>query len=76
MIELDPRRTALAREFRARPFGVHSGDLQVVLNRMRSETIPGKYALFKGYDNNVARLTTNVLRRCLDPAPLPMPTGG
>src|SRR5919204_287319 len=29
----------------------------------------------KGYDNNVARLTTNVLRRFLDPAPFPLPTG-
>ncbi|MBI3457748.1 MAG: N,N-dimethylformamidase [Candidatus Rokubacteria bacterium] len=28
---------------------------------------------YKGYDNNVARLTTNVLRRFLDPAPFPMP---
>jgi N,N-dimethylformamidase len=29
---------------------------------------------FKGCDNNVARLTTNVLRRFADPAPFPMPS--
>ena len=29
-----------------------------------------------GYDNNVARLTTNVLRRFADPAPFEMPSGG
>ena len=27
----------------------------------------------KGYDNNIARLTRNVLRRFLDPAPFTMP---
>jgi N,N-dimethylformamidase len=46
MIEIDPRRLDLAREFRARPFGVHSGDLQAVLNRMRSQPQPGKYLLY------------------------------
>src|ERR687888_263699 len=46
MIEIDPRRIDLAREFKARPFGVHSGDLQAVLNRMRGQPIQGKYALF------------------------------
>jgi N,N-dimethylformamidase len=46
VIELDPRRLDLAREFKARPFGVHSGDLQVVLNRMRGQSQPGKYFLY------------------------------
>ena len=29
----------------------------------------------KGYDNNVARLTTNVLRRFADPTPFVLPKG-
>jgi N,N-dimethylformamidase len=28
---------------------------------------------WNGYDNNVARVTTNVLRRFLDPAPFRLP---
>jgi hypothetical protein len=32
---IDPRRTDLAREFKARPFGEHSPDLQYLLNLMR-----------------------------------------
>lgn len=42
---LDPSRTDLAREFRARPFGVHSPELQVLLNRMRSMPVDGKHVL-------------------------------
>ena len=42
---LDPSRLDLAREFRARPFGVHSPELQVLLNRMRSMPVDGKYVL-------------------------------
>jgi N,N-dimethylformamidase len=45
MLEIDPRRLDLAREFKARPFGVHSPDLQAVLNRMRRQPQPGKYCL-------------------------------
>lgn len=45
MIEFDPTRLDLAREFRARPFGVHSGDLQAVLTRMRGQPIQGKHCL-------------------------------
>jgi hypothetical protein len=33
---------ALAREFRARPFGRHSEALQTLLGRMRGEPTPGK----------------------------------
>ena len=33
---------ALAREFRARPFGRHSEALQALLNRMRGEATAGK----------------------------------
>lgn len=36
---------ALVEEFRARPFGRHSADLQAVLNRFRADPIPGKHFL-------------------------------
>ena len=42
---LDPSRIDLAKEFRARPFGVHSPELQVLLNRMRSMPVDGKHVL-------------------------------
>ena len=35
MYEIDPKRIDLAEEFKARPFGEHSPDLQYVLNLMR-----------------------------------------
>jgi hypothetical protein len=35
----------LAQEFRARPHGRHSADLQRVLNRIRSEPFAGRYIL-------------------------------
>ena len=35
MFEFDPNRTDLAREFKAKPFGEHSPDLQYLLNLMR-----------------------------------------
>lgn len=40
MYEFDPGRLDLAREYKARPFGHHSPDLQYLLNIMRS-TAPG-----------------------------------
>ncbi|HSE94391.1 MAG TPA: LamG domain-containing protein [Methylomirabilota bacterium] len=46
MIQIDPARLDLAREFRARPFGVHSPDLQAVLNRMRGGPGAGRYVLY------------------------------
>lgn len=42
---LDPSRTDLAREFRQRIYGVHSPELQVLLNRMRSLPVDGKHLL-------------------------------
>ena len=45
MFRIDPNRIDLAREFKARPFGVHSGDLQMVLNLMRAQPIEGKHVL-------------------------------
>ena len=45
MYEIDPSRTDLAEEFKAQPFGHHSPELQMVLNRMRSEPIKGRYVI-------------------------------
>ena len=45
MFQIDPRRRELAAEFKAAPFGPHSGDLQQVLNLMRAEPLPGRYVL-------------------------------
>lgn len=36
----------LAKEFRARPFGQHSAELQKLLSLMRSQPIAGKHFLF------------------------------
>lgn len=45
MYRIDPERVDLAREFRARIFGRHSGELQRVLNRMRFGDAGGRYVL-------------------------------
>jgi hypothetical protein len=45
MLEIDPRRTDLAAEFKARPFGPHSPDLQHVLNLMRATPLAGRHVL-------------------------------
>jgi hypothetical protein len=45
MYDIDPARTDLAREFKARPFGIHSAELQRVLNRMRSAPLAGNWCL-------------------------------
>ncbi len=45
MFRIDPARQDLAAEFKSRPFGPHSGELQRLLNRMRSQSLPGRYAL-------------------------------
>ena len=47
MYEIDPARTDLAEEFKADPFGHHSPELQLVLNRMRLERVRGRYVLVK-----------------------------
>ena len=65
MIEIDPRRLDLAREFKARPFGVHSPDLQAVLNRMRGAPPQGKHCLLMSKPHAewlLARLTGEPLR--------------
>ncbi len=65
MIEIDPRRLDLAREFKARPFGVHSPDLQAVLNRMRGQPPQGKHCLLMSRPHAqwlLARMTGEPLR--------------
>jgi hypothetical protein len=65
MIDIDPSRLDLAREFKARPFGVHSPDLQAVLNRMRSAPVPGKHYLIMTRSHAqwvLARMTGDPLR--------------
>jgi N,N-dimethylformamidase len=45
LYQFDPSRLDLAREFKAKPFGAHSPDLQYLLNLMRSREIAGRYVL-------------------------------
>ena len=45
MYEIDPERLDLAREFKARIYGRHSGELQRVLNRMRGGPNAGRYVI-------------------------------
>ena len=45
-IKPDPARLDLAREFRARPFGGHSVELQQLLHLMRSGPIEGRHFLY------------------------------
>jgi hypothetical protein len=42
---LDPTRTDLAAEFRARPYGRHSAELQRILNLFRSAPLAGNFCL-------------------------------
>ncbi|TDQ81488.1 hypothetical protein A8950_2556 [Dongia mobilis] len=47
MYEIDPTRLDLVAEFRRKPFGRHSAELQRILNRMRSEPFEGHYVLLR-----------------------------
>jgi hypothetical protein len=47
MYELDPSRLDLAEEFRRKPHGRHSGDLQRLINLFRSGPFAGKYVLIR-----------------------------
>lgn len=47
MYAIDPTRLDLAEEFRDKPYGRHSAELQRVLNRMRSEPFDGHYVLLR-----------------------------
>ena len=40
MFKIDPSRLDVAREFKAKPFGEHSPELQYVLNHMRTRQTP------------------------------------
>jgi hypothetical protein len=46
----------LAQEFRARPHGRHSADLQRILNRMRSEPFAGHYVVVQERKDTPYRL--------------------
>ena len=45
MYRVDPSRTDLAREFKARPYGRHSDELQRILNLFRSAPLAGNYCV-------------------------------
>ena len=45
MYRFDASRLDLAREYKARPFGEHSPDLQYLLNLMRTRETDGRYVL-------------------------------
>lgn len=45
MYKIDPARTDLAQEFKRRPLGPHSAELQKILNVMRWQETAGKYVL-------------------------------
>jgi hypothetical protein len=47
MFRIDPRRLDLAAEFRANPVGIHSPELQAVLNVMRSLPLEQRYILIR-----------------------------
>ena len=72
MYEIDPDRIDLAEEFRANIYGRHSGELQRVLNRMRSGERVGRYILIA--EDRTARswLLARLGARRGDP-PMPVP---
>jgi topoisomerase IA-like protein len=47
MYQIDPTRLDLAEEFRRKPYGRHSAELQRILNRMRTEPFEGHYVLLR-----------------------------
>jgi hypothetical protein len=47
MYEIDPTRLDLVEEFRRKPYGRHSAELQRILNRMRTEPFEGHYVLLR-----------------------------
>lgn len=42
---VDPDRIDLALEFKAKPYGRHSAELQRILNLFRSDPLPGNYCV-------------------------------
>ena len=64
MFTFDATQIDLAREFKARPFGEHSPDLQYLLNLMRSGETEGRHVLVMTRPHaqwTLARLTDNNL---------------
>lgn len=53
---IGPHRTDLAAEFREKPFGNHSPDLQALLDHMRGGPIHGKYFLWLMDDHSKWKL--------------------
>lgn len=47
MFRVEPGHHVLAAEFKAHPFGPHSGELQRLINLLRSQPLVGRYALLK-----------------------------
>jgi N,N-dimethylformamidase len=47
MYHIDPTRLDLAEEFKRKPYGRHSAELQRVLNLMRTEPFEGHYVLVR-----------------------------
>lgn len=47
MFKIDPSRKDLAREFKRRPYGEHSPELQAVLSLMRSRPPDGRQVLIR-----------------------------
>lgn len=68
---VDPARLDLAQEFRARPFGAHSVELQQLLHRMRSGPIAGRFFLMMTRPHEEWTLA----RMSEDPPLLPILTG-
>lgn len=71
MYEIDPRRLDLAAEFKRKPYGRHSAELQRILNRMRSEPFEGHHVLLRDGRHGPWRLA-RLGRR---PQDLLVPTG-
>ena len=63
MLKIDPERGDLAREFRARPFGPHSAELQKVLNVMRWEDNEGKHVIVNTVPHEQWRIARLPARR-------------
>ena len=70
MYDIDPSRLDLAREFRQRPFGLHGGELQAVLDRMRSMPIEGKHVLLV-VKPNALWILARMQGEPLQPVPVP-----
>lgn len=71
MYEIDSERLDLAREFKANPYGRHSGELQRVLNRMRSPYDPHRFIVIMTERHrawSLARLRPGI-RPEIDPVP-------